>query len=225
MVHVRNGEENRRNGILWKVRSNRHGRHLKKCCAPDIDWKLRHEKAVPMMGHGDVSVECLAVINPIRNHEWNMDLSFYTWDEETVRTIGRKGKISFKKSKVVPSVSKLITSVCWDTRRIIFIDYLEKEEAINGLSFDKIKKSVVLLQCINLHIGYRLPPHEPDLIFSDYSKRKIGSVLNDLSMIKKWLTVILTMMRKLEYAPILSPLLQRVLGRIYSKKHMKNELK
>ncbi|GFU54412.1 mariner transposase [Trichonephila clavipes] len=43
-----------------------------------------------------------------------------------------KGELAPKKAKTVPCADKIIVSVFWDARGIIFIDYLEKGKTING---------------------------------------------------------------------------------------------
>ena len=43
-----------------------------------------------------------------------------------------KGESAPKKAKTVPSADKVMASVFWDTRGIIFIDYLQKGRTING---------------------------------------------------------------------------------------------
>jgi len=43
-----------------------------------------------------------------------------------------KGESAPKKAKTVPSAGKVMASVFWDARGIIFIDYLQKGRTING---------------------------------------------------------------------------------------------
>ena len=73
----------------------------------------------------------------------------------------------------MPSAGKVMTSVFWDARRIIFIDYLQKAKTINGEYYanllqhlsDEIKEKTAAFgekesvvssrQCTSSHIRYR----------------------------------------------------------------------
>ena len=134
------------------ARASKHGRHFKKCCTLHIDWKFVHEKTVRKMGAAfapngtkTASQECLnRVISDVSqkwtrffvsiyNHEWNMGSSLHTWDEGTVKTMDwkkRKGSKEGEDSSIC--CSKVMASVFWNARGIIFIDYLQRGKTING---------------------------------------------------------------------------------------------
>ena len=42
-----------------------------------------------------------------------------------------------KKAKVVSSAGKVMASVFWDTKGIVFINYLQKGKTINGVDYEE----------------------------------------------------------------------------------------
>ena len=71
-------------------------------------------------------------------HGWNMDPSLHTWEEGTVKKWIERRESAPKKAKTVPSAGKVMASVFWDARGIIFIDYLQKGKRINGDYYAKL---------------------------------------------------------------------------------------
>ena len=88
----------------------------------------------------DVSIECLAKFH---SDKAEFLRRFVTMDESWVHRFTpetkeqskqwtQKGESAPKKAKTVSSAGKVMASVFWDARGIIFIDYLEKGKTING---------------------------------------------------------------------------------------------
>ena len=55
----------------------------------------------------------------------------HTWDEGTVKKWSERGESALKKV-IVPCAGKVMASVFWDARRIIFIDCFQKVKKISG---------------------------------------------------------------------------------------------
>ena len=80
-----------------------------------------------------------------------------------------KGKLIPKKAKTIPSASKVMATVFGDNHGVIFIDYLKKEETINGKYYanplnivndeiDKKQPHLVKKCCFTktIHISHRM---------------------------------------------------------------------
>jgi hypothetical protein len=96
------------------------------------------------------------------------------------------GKQAPKKAKTVPSARKVMATIFWDSKGIIFIDYLEKGRTITGQycdqlwgNFDDVLKDQVnapahrsFVAAANLvELGCKLlshPPYFPDLTLCDF---------------------------------------------------------
>jgi histone-lysine N-methyltransferase SETMAR len=102
----------------------------------------------------DISTDCLALY---KSNPTEVLRRFITVDETWVHhhtpetkqqskqwTV--KGEPAPKKAKTVASVSKVIATVFWDARGIIFIDYLQKGKTITGVYYanllDKLKEEI-----------------------------------------------------------------------------------
>jgi histone-lysine N-methyltransferase SETMAR len=104
----------------------------------------------------DVSIECLAKFYSNKAEFLRL---FITMDEtwvhhftpetkEQSKQSTERGESAPKKAKTVPSAGKVMASVFWDARGVIFIDYLQKGKSINGVYYanllqrlsDEIKK-------------------------------------------------------------------------------------
>ena len=103
----------------------------------------------------DVSIECLAMF-----HDDTTDFlrRFITMDDtwihhftpeikEQSKQWTERGDWAPKKAKTILSAGKVMTSVYWDARRIILIDYLPKGKTINGENYAN------LLQRLSDEIG------------------------------------------------------------------------
>lgn len=57
-----------------------------------------------------------------------------------------KGEPAPKKAKTVPSAGKVLASVFWDAKGVLFVDYLQKGKTINGVYYatllDELKKNI-----------------------------------------------------------------------------------
>ena len=85
----------------------------------------------------------------------------------------KKGGSASKKVKTVLSADKVISSVFWDARGIIFIDYLQKVKKINSeyyANLSPVHTSVIAMARINELKFKLLPqaPYSPDSAPSDY---------------------------------------------------------
>lgn len=78
------------------------------------------------------------------NETWFHNFTF--WKERPVKQRTEKEKVAPKKPKTVAPIGKIMASVFWDARWIIFIDYLEKWRTINGEYYANI------LQCLSEEI-------------------------------------------------------------------------
>lgn len=99
------------------------------------------------------SDECLKLIQ----HDPDFYRSFITMDEtwlhhytpetkrQSMQWTGR-GELAPKKAKTVPSAGKVMASVFWDARGIIYIDYLQKGRTITGAHYanqlDQLHKAI-----------------------------------------------------------------------------------
>ena len=90
--------------------------------------------------HEDVSIKCLAMFH---NNEADFLHRFITMDETWVYHVtpetkeqskqwNRREESASKKAKAVPSTGKVTALIFWYACGIIFIDYLQKGETING---------------------------------------------------------------------------------------------
>ncbi|GFU73068.1 mariner Mos1 transposase [Trichonephila clavipes] len=83
---------------------------------------------------------------------------------ETKERWTEKGEPAPKKAKTVPSAGKIMASVFWDARGIIFIDCLEKGKTING------KYCANLLQRLSEEIKQKRPHLAKKVLFhQDYA--------------------------------------------------------
>ena len=150
---------------------------MRKLCARWVPPLLTIEQK---QRHVDVSTECLAMFHC---NKAELLRQFITMDKTWVRHFTpetkkqskqwtERGKSAPKKAKAVPSAGKVMASVFWDARGIIFIDHLQKGKTINSKYYANllqrlsnenkekwlhlVKKSVVSLrQYTNSHIRFR----------------------------------------------------------------------
>ncbi|XP_018346987.1 PREDICTED: histone-lysine N-methyltransferase SETMAR-like, partial [Trachymyrmex septentrionalis] len=110
---------------------------MRKLCAR---WVPRLLTVEQKQRREDVPIECLAMI---RSNKAEFLRRFITMDEtwvhhftpetkEQSKQWTEKGELASKKAKTVLSAGKVMASVFWDARGIIFIDYLQKGRTING---------------------------------------------------------------------------------------------
>lgn len=110
---------------------------MRKLCARWVPRLLTLEQK---QRREDVSVECLA---KFRSNRAEFLRRFITMDEtwvhyftpetkEQSKQWTARGESAPKKAKTVPSAGKVMASVFWDARGIIFIDYLPRGKTING---------------------------------------------------------------------------------------------
>jgi len=114
--------------------------NMRKLCARWVPHLLTMEQKQRRV---DVSIECLAMF---RRNKAEFLRRFITMDETWVhyfipetkqqskQWIAR-GELAPKKAKTIPSAGKVMASVFWDARGIIFIDYLPKGKTINGVYY------------------------------------------------------------------------------------------
>ena len=111
--------------------------HMKKLCARWVPRLLTMEQK---QCREDVSAECLI---KFRSNKAEFLRRFITMDETWVHHVTpetkeqskqwtARGESAPKKAKTIPSAGKVMASVFWDARGIIFIDYLQKGKTING---------------------------------------------------------------------------------------------
>ena len=110
---------------------------MKKMCARWVPRLLTDEQK---RRRENISTECLAKFH---TNKAEFLRRFITMDEtwvhyftpetkEQSKQWTRRGEPAPKKAKTVPSAGKVMASVFWDCRGIIFIDYLQKGKTING---------------------------------------------------------------------------------------------
>jgi hypothetical protein len=61
-----------------------------------------------------------------------MDSPLHTRIQTTVKTVNKTGCLAPKKTSSVPSAVKVMTSVFWDAKGILFFDCLENGKTITG---------------------------------------------------------------------------------------------
>lgn len=187
---------------------------MRKLCARWVPRLLTMEQK---QRREDVSIECLAMFH---SNKAEFLRRFITMDEtwvhhftpetkEQSKQWTERGESAPKKAKTVPSAGKVMASVFWDARGIIFIDYLQKGKTINGEYYanllqrlsDEIKKkrphlakkkvlfhqdnapvhtSVIAVAKIN-ELKFELLPHAP------YSPDLAPSDYFLFPNLKKWL--------------------------------------
>jgi len=187
---------------------------MRKLCARWVPRLLTMEQK---QRREDVSIECLAMFH---SNKAEFLRRFITMDETWVHHFTPETKEQSKqwtareesapkKAKTVPSAGKVMASVFWDARGIIFIDYLQKGKTINGEYYanllqrlsDEIKKkrphlakkkvlfhqdnapvhtSVIAVAKIN-ELNFELLPHAP------YSPDLAPSDYFLFPNLKKWL--------------------------------------
>jgi histone-lysine N-methyltransferase SETMAR len=110
---------------------------MRKLCARWVPRLLTMEQK---QCREDVSIECLAMF---RSNKAEFLRRFITMDETWVHHFTpetkqqskqwtARGESAPKKANAVESAGKVMASVFWDARGIIFIDYLQKGKTING---------------------------------------------------------------------------------------------
>ena len=113
---------------------------MRKLCAR---WVPRLLKMEQKQRREDVLIECLEMFN---SNKADFLLRCITMDETWVhyltpetkgqsKQLTESGESGSKKAKTIPSAGKVMVSVSWDAREIIFIDYLQKRETINGENY------------------------------------------------------------------------------------------
>ena len=129
---------------------------MKKLCAR---WVPRLLTVDQKQRRKDVSIECLGLFQRDKKEFLRR---FITVDETWVHHFTpeskqqskqwvEKGQPPPKKAKVIPSAGKVMATVFWDAKGIIFIDYLAKGKTINGEYYAN------LLQQLNDEIAKKRP--------------------------------------------------------------------
>lgn len=182
---------------------------MKKLCAR---WVPRLLTAEQKQRREDVSNECLS---KFRRNKTEFLRRFVTMDEtwvhhytpetkEQSRQWIEKGESAPKKAKTVPSAGKVMASVFWDAKGIIFIDYLQPGKTINGQYYTNLlqhlseeikkkrphlaKKKVLFhhdnapSNCYPMHLTLQI--WRPQTIFFFQTSRN-GWVVKDFLIMKK----------------------------------------